>query len=328
MSVSLSVAATDLKDQKNQDPIAIQPPADMVPDNLIWLDTSNLEPHYVFVADKENRTLSVWHRDGQDFSLYGAFPMDIGKNVGDKNSPGDAKTPEGAYIIQTRLEGKTLNFGDYGVRAFTLDYPNYFDHLAKKTGSGIWLHAIPDTKSLLRGSRGCVVVRNEIIQKLTPLIALKKTPLIIVNRVNYVTRDKIAEIRKSLTDWLTGWQNAWQNKDLEKYISHYSDSFNGEYKTLKMSKRKWYEYKAFLAKKYSFIKVNLGEPYIITRKDDAIIRFIQNYESDSLKDSGEKTLYLRRNSSGHYEILTELWTALNDNTLIEGSTAPAGRAAK
>jgi murein L,D-transpeptidase YafK len=293
--------------EKPTDPIAVQPPEGKVPDNLLWLEPSALNSPYVFIADKENRTLSIWQRTTDGIKLTGAYAMDIGKNVGDKAAPGDAKTPEGTYFVQNRLEGSSLNFNDYGVRAFTLDYPNYFDRLAGKSGSGIWLHAIPETKSLLRGSRGCVVVRNEIIQKITPLVALKRTPVIIVNKVNYVAPEELAANQKQFADWLEGWRAAWQNKDIESYIGHYADNFKGEYKNLKMNKSKWREYKKFLAAKYSHIKVEARTPMVLARKDEAIVRFVQDYESDGLKDIGEKTLYVRKNSAGKYEILTEQW---------------------
>lgn len=301
---------TPQKSDKTNDPVAVPPPAGLVPDNLIWVDNAVKEPRYVFIADKENRTLTVWEHDSQDFKLYGAYPMDIGKNTGDKVAPGDAKTPEGTYFVQDKLEGATLNFNDYGVRAFTLDYPNYFDKLARKSGSGIWLHAIPDTKSLLRGSRGCVVVRNEIIQKLSPLITLKKTPVIIVNKVNYISKNDLEAARQKFTDWLTGWKQAWQSKNLDTYLSHYSDSFKAEVKDLKMTKTKWREYKKYLNKRYTHISVEVNEPVILTRKDEAILRFKQNYQSDGLTDVGEKTLFLKKGAGGKYEILTEIWAPL------------------
>ncbi len=292
---------------KTNDPVAITPPSEMVPDNLIWLDNGAKDPRYIFIADKENRTLTVWEHDSRDFKLYGAYPMDIGKNVGDKVAPGDAKTPEGTYFVQERLEGASLNFSDYGTLAFTLDYPNYFDKLARKSGSGIWLHAIPESKSLLRGSRGCVVVRNEIIQKLAPLITPKKTPVIIVNKVNYVTKEQLEASRNLFADWINDWKVAWQSKNIDAYIGHYADSFKTELKALKMNKSKWREYKNFLNKKYAHIAVEVNEPVILARKDEAIIRFRQNYESDGLKDVGEKTLFLKKGANNKYEILTEIW---------------------
>src|SRR5690606_32755049 len=101
--------------------------------------------------DKANRTLTLWEQKDSVPRLVDAFPMDMGKREGDKTVLGDHRTPEGIYFFVEKYEGPTLNFEEYGIRAFPLDYPNFFDKVLGKTGSGIWLHSIPDTKSLRRG---------------------------------------------------------------------------------------------------------------------------------------------------------------------------------
>src|SRR6185437_13654458 len=120
---------------------------------------------------------------------------------------------------------------------------NFFDRFEHKSGFGIWLHAIPETKSLRRGSEGCVVVRNETLQKLTPLVTLKRTPVIILDKVNYVAPDVLAKEGQQALSWLESWRLAWQNKDLNSYMNDYADDFHGSYKKLKMNKNQWRSYK-------------------------------------------------------------------------------------
>jgi murein L,D-transpeptidase YafK len=297
---------------KTSDPVAVNPPKDQIPENLVALDTYETHGQHIFIADKSTRTLTVWTNQKTGPELYGAYPMDIGKSSGDKSSEGDHRTPEGIYIMQERREGrKEIDFDLYGTRAFTLDYPNYFDKLAKKTGSGVWFHAVPDTTSLNRGSRGCVVVRNEIIDKLTPLINLKSTPILILDKVTYASREKLETDSQEVKNWLTQWRTDWESKNIEAYMAHYSDQFY----SMKMNKKKWQAYKTALNEKYKYIKVKFKEPFMLARKDEAIVSFIQDYESDGLKDMGEKVLYLKKVAAGKYTIVTELWRPLSQDLL-------------
>ncbi|OFZ12430.1 MAG: hypothetical protein A2Z20_06705 [Bdellovibrionales bacterium RBG_16_40_8] len=309
--VSFLYVLVNFCNAQEPDPAANTPESGMVPDNFVWMGVR--QPSHVLIADKEKRTLTVWSHI-QDMAVFvGAFPMDIGKNNGDKFIAGDARTPEGIYFFQDKLEGDQINFDEYGRRAFTLDYPNFFDSLAGKTGHGIWLHAVPETVSLKRGSRGCVVVRNEIIDKLTPMISLKNTPLLILNKVNYVKPEKLQESSKSVISWLEGWRSSWESKNIESYMAYY----NNKFKAMKMGKDKWRNYKSGLNQKYSYIKVGVRDPLIISRNNELVLRFIQEYESDGLKDTGEKTLYVKKDSSNQYEIITEYWRSLNHDLLAK-----------
>ena len=75
----------------------------------------------------------MWERDGEKIKLVSSWPTDIGQKDGDKLVEGDKRTPEGVYFFQTAMDGKRVNYNEYGNRIFTLDYPNYFDRLEKKS---------------------------------------------------------------------------------------------------------------------------------------------------------------------------------------------------
>lgn len=312
LSVSFLVASAGASEPINiPDPTPVPPPKGMVPENFIMVGAHEQRSKHIFIADKENRTLTIWTQDHDSAKLLDIFPMDIGKLQGDKSSAGDHKTPEGIYFFQERIEGSKLNFDMYGRRAFTLDYPNFFDQMAHKTGSGIWLHAVPDTTSLMRGSRGCVVVRNEIIDKLTPLINLKNTPMLIMNKVTYVVPETLSKRRQELQAWLDNWKSSWQSKNIDQYMTNYSEQF----KAMNMTRNEWRRYKQSLNEKYKFIKISAEAPFLITKQDEAVISFIQNYESDGLKDVGLKTLYVKNQNFGKFEIITEVWRPLNQDII-------------
>lgn len=293
------------------DPQAVQPPTNKVPTALLNLGEVDAFSPYAFVVDKSTRTLTIWKYDGNTPVLMAAHPADLGREAGDKTSSGDRKTPEGIYFFQTRIEGAQLDFNEYGSRAFTMDYPNYFDSIGNKTGSGIWLHSIPETKSLLRGSRGCVVVRNEIIQKVSEFITLKKTPIIIQSSVTYVTTEEFAQLKTQLLSWVDGWRKSWEAKDVNSYITYYGDTF----RALGMDRDQWRKYKESLNAKYKSIVVKISNPMVLVHQDKAVVRFIQAYRSDKKEDVGEKLLYLTKDSSGQFRIIGEEWEEVAKDNL-------------
>lgn len=303
--------------EQSPDPTAALPPKGKIPTNLLYLDGAPTHPKYSFIADKSQRTLTVWSNKSGHIELYGAFPMDIGKRGGDKQFEGDHKTPEGIYFFQTQLDGDKLNFSEYGKRAFTLDYPNIFDKHFGKGGKGIWLHAIPETKSLLRGSRGCVVVRNEIIEQLTPLIELDKTPMIILDQVSYVDAKELNSPRDSVQAWIKKWKTTWESKNLAEYMTFYSEAFY----SMKMNRNQWQKYKEKLNDKYEYIRVEVKAPLILTRHEDTLIKFVQQYESNGLNDIGEKSLYIRKSSDGDIKIMAEKWQPISSEIKATMSAA-------
>lgn len=304
---------------KLPDPIAVPPAAGTVPAALVQLGAGQYLSNHAFVMDKANRTLTVWKQDETGgLTLVTAVPADFGRAGGNKVSAGDHKTPEGIYFFQAMKEGKTLSYSEYGIRAFTLDYPNFFDKLDKKSGSGIWLHSIPNSKSLLRGSRGCVVVRNEVVTALSPYITLKRTPILIQDAVKYVDAATANNMRSTWQAWMKDWLASWQSKNLDEYISNYGPSF----KSMGMNLDQWKTYKKNLNEKYTSISVLAREPVMVIHGNEMLVRFIQDYKSDKNSDFGEKTLYLRKEND-KFKIVGEEWQATaRDEVIATHEQAP------
>lgn len=297
------------------DPIPVRPPAGVIPSSLLRLGIGKYYSPYALVVDKASRTLTVWQADEnpENIRLVNAFATDIGKKEGDKHKLNDHRTPEGVYFLLETMDGAKLNYEEYGARIFTMDYPNFFDQRERKTGYGIWLHAIPETKTLKRGSRGCVVVRNEVIKQLANFIDLKKTPIIVENKVNYVKPTDVKTSTQKALKWIESWRKAWQSKDIENYISFYADDF----KSQGMTKAQWREYKKNLNDKYQFINVSFKTPVIYRHKSEWVVRFLQDYESDKLSDFGEKFLYLKENENGELKIVGEVWQGIANDLIAK-----------
>jgi len=285
-------------------------PAGSAPSSVIAIPkNSEYYQPYVFVVDKSARSLEIWKfddaNDGRRKLVKSAsHPADLGKNLGPKAAEGDHKTPEGIYFLLDRLDGAAIDFKQYGSRAYTTNYPNHFDALDGKTGSGIWLHAVPDDVPLTRGSRGCVVVRNNIIGTLDPYIQLGKTPIVISDKIEPRSAEEMEAEQAKLTTWLNLWTTAWASNSIERYIEFYDQDF----KSLGYDKAGWRKYKERLGRQYKNISVQISQPLAIEHRGRAIVRFVQGYSSDQLNDLGEKTLHLIKRD-GAWKIINEEWRA-------------------
>lgn len=284
----------------------------MVPKGLWFLGNGKYYPNSAVIVDKTRRKLSLWGtEEDSKLTKIKEYISDQGKNDGDKQFLGDKKTPEGVYFFQEMLQGKKLPFELYGVRAFTTDYPNLFDKRKRKTGSGIWLHAIPDSESLERGSRGCVVIRNKSIIDLSGDIKLKQTPFMVFSEVEYISYSEHQEEIKRLSTFLKSWVKAWQTKNIDTYLSYYSEHFYAN----KMNFKQWSWHKKNLNENYNRIKIQLSDPVVFEVDGEIIVRTLQHYQSDKLEDYGEKFLYVKREADG-FKILSEQWFKLPQKTVL------------
>lgn len=289
------------------------PPPGLYPKNILNLGEGDYFSNFAFIADKSTRTLTIWRNSRSQYELIAAYPFDMGKNSGNKLKLGDLKTPEGVYFFNKTYSKNELDFNEYGDRAFVMDYPNFFDRIDKKTGSGIWLHAIPPTKNLLRGSRGCLVLKNEDIEKVEPYVQIPTTPIIVEDKIEYSNKNELQSKKQALLGWLEQWRASWQSKSIDSYINFYHETFTSN----KMTKEQWYEYKSHLNKKYEYINVKLFSPVIYQHKDKLVVRFLQKYQSDGLTDFGEKTLYVYKDPSSGYKIIGEDWAPTSNEVVAK-----------
>lgn len=286
--------------------------SNQLPEGLYQIGTDPMFSNVAFVVDKSKRSLKVYSTDDKDdLKQIAEYPADIGKSDGNKIRSGDAKTPEGIYFLLNKLTSPSLDYSQYGSLAFTTDYPNVFDRREDKTGSGIWLHAIPDTVPLTRGSKGCVVVRDEVIKKLGNLVKLNETPILIFDQVRYVPADAHRDQRNKLLSFVENWKKDWESQDLDKYMAHYDETF----KTKGYNFRQWFTHKRSLKEQYKYVKVQLSSPVILQNKNYLILKALQKYESDLHVDFGEKTIYAKITDKG-IKIVREDWRPLPERSLL------------
>ena len=258
------------------------------------------------LADKDERKLSVIdHESLAGGRIRDSYNIDIGKKSGDKKRRDDKRTPEGIYVLIEKKSPPEIPYDLYGSMAFTTNYPNFFDKYENKTGSGIWLHSVPDTVPLTRGSRGCVVLRNDDIKKIEPAITPKKTIMIIDKKIDWLDQQSHKEEKEEALGWLETWRTHWESQDMEKYLEHYDEEFSSPPFNLTT----WKKHKMSLKERYKFVNVKLSEPNVFQVKNQYIFQFVQNYKSDAHEDTGIKTLYVLKRGNT-LRITREEWSSL------------------
>lgn len=126
-----------------------------------------------------------------------------------KRAEGDLKTPLGVYRIDGYRAGSSLP-DLYGDGALTLDYPNALDRSLGRTGSGIWLHGVPQrTRSRAPwSSEGCVTMSNDHLMALIQSLDRDHSVVILTDRVHWITPTEAnqlgntwrAAVRQALTE--------------------------------------------------------------------------------------------------------------------------------
>lgn len=121
------------------------------------------------VIEKAARTLALY-REGQVLKTY---KIALGPNAkGHKEREGDGRTPEGKYIIDSRIADSSFH------RALHVSYPNEQDRmharrLGVSPGGAIMIHGLPNgmgfigkTHLLRDWTQGCIAVTNEEIEEI------------------------------------------------------------------------------------------------------------------------------------------------------------------
>lgn len=277
-----------------------------IPSGIVQISKDPQIASPIFVVDKSKRFLQVWKLENDLPHMVSEYPADIGKRKGEKTKENDHRTPVGIYFLNTKKTQPEIPFELYGSRAFTTDYPNVFDRREAKGGHGIWLHAIPDKTALTRGSRGCVVVRDQVIHELENVILLKKTPLIINENVDINNLEQYKKRQTELNASIETWRAAWESEDIDSYLHFYDETFKND----KMDIKQWATHKRKIKGLYQFIKVALGHPMILMNKDQVVIRMTQKYTSDLHTDYGVKTIHAFYSPQYGFKIVREDWAPL------------------
>lgn len=281
------------------------------PQALLQLD--NYFAHHAIVVEKATHTMHLYRNNGGVPELVKSYSIASGKKAGDKLFQGDFRTPEGVYIFNDFLTHEDLlkrhgKQGEiYGVGAFVMDYPNPVDRVGGKTGGGIWLHSTNDETRIDKGldSRGCVVAANSELIDISQYLELYRTPIVVVHNQHFLSFESYQAERAKIQKTLDAWVSDWAQENFEGYISHYHKEFHDDARG-QLEAYRSYKRAVFLAPGTPSIKIsNIS---ITKASDYAVVTFMQDYSSNTIKDLGKKTLYLKKDDYYNWKIVSENWT--------------------
>ena len=193
-----------------------------IPDTLLQID--NQHAHFIVVDTNKSRLYVYQNVNGKPVYLADYY-VTIGKNGAEKKVSGDKRTPVGVYMAATKLNRPLDEI--YGIAAYPLNYPNNWDSHQGKNGDGIWLHGTPSNTYSRppRSSDGCVVISNEDLKALEPILKNGNTPVIIADDLKWLESNQLATKRDELNGALESWRSDWQSQNTDAYLSHYSAKF-------------------------------------------------------------------------------------------------------
>lgn len=269
---------------------------------------------YAFLVDKEERKLVVYTNNKNDWKELKNYTVIIGENEGQKQYAGDKRTPEGLYwIIGVRLKSE-LDSTVYGNQAYVLNYPNRFDKIAGRTGSGIWLHGTDRPFS-----RGCVTLQNNDLIDLTnfaqiglPVFIVGKTDkknfedfvdpsALLAERDSAMNSDERCE--ETVYELIRAWGKAWESTDINQYQTFYSTS---RFRSRDMDFTTWINYKNAIFQKTKgevLVRVNNFKLEKFSRQE-AVIYFNQIYKTADLSNQSRKVVELA-SEGGEWKIVSE-----------------------
>ena len=188
--------------------------------NLTYGYYSNSD-RLIIAVDKTAKQISINRYENGNIKVLKSNEIITGL-MGEKLAEGDLKTPVGAYEITRRFTPPTTY---YGPVAFSLSYPNLYDKMRSRTGSGIWIHGYPmegDVRENELETRGCLAMKNDILENFEDIVQNNKAIVIISeNGAPKSNRDDIAVILAELF----AWKEAWTKSDLDRYIGFYHSDF-------------------------------------------------------------------------------------------------------
>lgn len=208
--------------QRRQAAIDLPPPG-MIPSNLTQLSAN---VRHVIAVDASKSRMYVFANSPQGLQLLTNFYVTVGRNGVRKRSEGDQRTPLGVYFVGRQIPGERLP-DLYGQGALTVNYPNDWDRVQGRTGSGIWLHGVPSDQfaRVPQASDGCVVLSNPDIAFLMASID-RRTPVLITEKLQWVKPQPNKP--DNFVQEIDQWKNAWRQGDSLRLSSLYSQELAQE----------------------------------------------------------------------------------------------------
>jgi murein L,D-transpeptidase YafK len=253
------------------------------------------------VVNKSEQLLLIYRHDERgNVWLDKILPCSTGMVRGDKLIRGDKKTPEGYYVFRQKLLPQEVP-DIYGILAYPMDYPNFWDRKVGRGGDGIWTHGI--NKPLVDyDSNGCIEVQNHDIAALEDEIKLHDTPILVYDQLSFASKDDLKKEAEDVADFVERWRLAWSEKNIQQYATYYDEDFHN---TDELGYKAWMDRKVRVAAGYQKIEVAISDLRIFRHRDTVVASFTQDYKGDArFRSLGYKRLYLK-GEVGAWRIVAE-----------------------
>lgn len=289
-NITPNAAVTDLQDEARVriERYLSKQQLDKLPNLLL---APNDQQAHVMVVDTDKSRLYLYKNEHGTLSYVADYYITVGKNGVEKQAEGDKRTPIGVYFVGQKLTQPLADI--YGDAAFPLNYPNEWDRQHGKKGSGIWLHGTPSNTYSRppRASDGCVVLTNEDIKTLSPILQSGKTPVIIANNLKWLDADNSSKEKLALKETIDRWLSDWKSQDTDKYLSHYSHDFSSN----GIDYKQWANHKINVQASKPNVEISLSAlsmfAYPDTDKKLVVVDFIQDFKSPNLSNKMQKRQY-------------------------------------
>lgn len=221
----------DLRKESQQRLRALRerPAPGLVPSQFLALSPQN---KHAIAVDASRSRLYLFENTGTGLKLVSDYYISVGKLGTEKTIEGDQRTPLGVYFITSNLNPRSLK-DFYGAGALPINYPNQLDVKRGKTGGGIWLHGTPPDQfsRAPQASDGCVVLANPDLERIIRTVAVRSTPVVISQSLQWVPPQSLKTELQSFEESLKGWHTTKSSGDIGKLTSWYTPDFTSYGKT-------------------------------------------------------------------------------------------------
>lgn len=295
-----NIQGEKLKELRNEAAARIRsyrerPAPDLFPKPVIQLREDQKQ---VILVDAKKSRLYLYENVAGQLRLISDHYISQGKFGTNKFKEGDQKTPLGVYYITSRLSGSKLpDF--YGPGALPLNYPNEWDKINGRSGSGIWLHGMPSS-SFSRpplASDGCVVLTNPDFLKIAASVDIGRTPVIISEHIEFVNQAKWMMDKQFAAKLLEDWRLDLESQNANRIFANYSRNFRanqGEDLNSWFSKQRQ-SWESWVT---PVIKVKDVTAFLYPGKEEMIVTtFTQELTSGKAKANIRKRQYWRKEAA-------------------------------
>lgn len=202
-----------------------RPPPGAVPSQFVRLDPS---VRHAVAVDISTSRLYVFENTPTGLVLKRDYYSSVGKLGMAKQVEGDLRTPLGVYFVTGRISDARLRdpaLDDrYGAAALALNYPNQYDQLKGRTGSGIWLHGVASSlfSRAPLATDGCVALSNPDLLDVTQFIERQETPILIAERIEWVAPGAAVERHAGFLKTFEAWKAARRSADTDAQQRFYA----------------------------------------------------------------------------------------------------------